>query len=173
VALAPLEICRPIDILSRDGAKVIGFDVIFSEPDENSQLALIDQFTGAPDALAIRDPRLHALPVAVLERHDLLGAVGAAHPDHDQRAEPLLLQADGEAHAIGPQIDVVALGQVPLPERCVLGARLFVRRRIALDDRPTASGPSRAGNASRKSPDERPCKYSSGRTLSTRGDRRT
>lgn len=47
-----------IDSLSRDGAKVIGFDVIFSEPDENSQLALIDQFAGTLDALAIRDPRL-------------------------------------------------------------------------------------------------------------------
>jgi adenylate cyclase len=48
-----------IDLLSRDGAKVIGFDVIFSEPDENSQLALIDQFAGTLDALAISDPRLH------------------------------------------------------------------------------------------------------------------
>ena len=47
-----------IDVLSREGAKVIGFDVIFSEPDENSQLALIDEFTGTLDALAISDPRL-------------------------------------------------------------------------------------------------------------------
>jgi adenylate cyclase len=47
-----------IDILSREGAKVIGFDVIFSEPDENSQLALIDQLTGQLDTLAINDPRL-------------------------------------------------------------------------------------------------------------------
>jgi adenylate cyclase len=47
-----------IDILSRDGAKVIGFDIIFSEPDENSQLALIDEFAGTLDALAITDPRL-------------------------------------------------------------------------------------------------------------------
>ena len=47
-----------IDVLSREGAKVIGFDVIFSEPDENSQLALIDDFTGTLDALAISDPRL-------------------------------------------------------------------------------------------------------------------
>ena len=48
-----------IDILSRDGARVIGFDVIFSEPDENSQLALIDEFAGTLDALTIKDPRLH------------------------------------------------------------------------------------------------------------------
>jgi adenylate cyclase len=47
-----------VDILSREGARVIGFDVIFSEPDENSQLSLIDEFTGTLDALAINDPRL-------------------------------------------------------------------------------------------------------------------
>jgi adenylate cyclase len=47
-----------IDALSHDGARVIGFDVIFSEPDENSQLALIDQVEAELDALAIRDPRL-------------------------------------------------------------------------------------------------------------------
>ena len=47
-----------VDILSREGAKVIGFDVIFSEPDENSQLSLIDEFAGTLDALAINDPRL-------------------------------------------------------------------------------------------------------------------
>src|ERR671924_204707 len=47
-----------IDILSREGAKVIGFDIAFSEPDENSQLALIDQFAQKIDALAIKDPQL-------------------------------------------------------------------------------------------------------------------
>jgi adenylate cyclase len=47
-----------IDAISRDGAKVIGFDIIFSEPDENSQMALIEEFRGRLDALAIADPRL-------------------------------------------------------------------------------------------------------------------
>jgi adenylate cyclase len=47
-----------IDILSREGARVIGFDIAFSEPDENSQLALIDQFAQTVDALDIRDRRL-------------------------------------------------------------------------------------------------------------------
>src|SRR5262245_58647005 len=51
--IAPL-----IDALSQDGAKVIGFDIIFSEPDENSQMALIDEFRGRLDSLAIGDPRL-------------------------------------------------------------------------------------------------------------------
>ena len=47
-----------VDILSRDGARVIGFDIVFSEPDENSQLALIKQFSQKVDALAITDPQL-------------------------------------------------------------------------------------------------------------------
>ncbi|HEU4368819.1 MAG TPA: CHASE2 domain-containing protein [Methylomirabilota bacterium] len=52
------KIAAQIDAISRDGAKVIGFDIIFSEPDENSQLAVIDEFTGRSDELAIGDPRL-------------------------------------------------------------------------------------------------------------------
>ena len=47
-----------VDILSRDGARVIGFDIVFSEPDENSQLALIQQFGQKVEALAIKDPQL-------------------------------------------------------------------------------------------------------------------
>src|SRR4029453_8180134 len=47
-----------VDILSRDGARVIGFDIVFSEPDENSQLALIQQFRQKVEALAIKDPQL-------------------------------------------------------------------------------------------------------------------
>ena len=47
-----------VDILSRAGARVIGFDIAFAEPDENSQLALIDELGQRVDALAIKDPRL-------------------------------------------------------------------------------------------------------------------
>ena len=47
-----------VDILSQDGARVIGFDIVFSEPDENSQLALIQQFGQKVEALAIKDPQL-------------------------------------------------------------------------------------------------------------------
>ena len=47
-----------VDILSRDGARVIGFDIVFSEPDENSQLALIQQFGQKVEELAIKDPQL-------------------------------------------------------------------------------------------------------------------
>jgi adenylate cyclase len=38
------RIAALVDALSRDGAKVIGFDIAFVEPDENAQLALIDGF---------------------------------------------------------------------------------------------------------------------------------
>src|ERR671923_2218684 len=47
------KIAALVDILSRDGARVIGFDIVFSEPDENSQLALIKQFSQKIEALAI------------------------------------------------------------------------------------------------------------------------
>ena len=47
-----------VDILSHDGARVIGFDIGFLEPDENSQLALLKQVAEKVDALAIHHPAL-------------------------------------------------------------------------------------------------------------------
>ena len=47
-----------VDRLSQDGAKVIAFDVGFLEPDENSQLRLLDQFDQKIDALALDSPEL-------------------------------------------------------------------------------------------------------------------
>ena len=47
-----------IDALSRDGAKVIGFDVTFAESDDNAQLALIDRLARTVDSLAIANPQL-------------------------------------------------------------------------------------------------------------------
>src|SRR4029453_14627867 len=47
-----------IDALSKDGAKVIGFDVTFAEADQNSQIALVDQFAKTVDSLAIENPQL-------------------------------------------------------------------------------------------------------------------
>jgi adenylate cyclase len=52
------KIAKLIDILSAEGARVVGFDVIFSEPDANSQLALIDRLADQLNALAIKDPSL-------------------------------------------------------------------------------------------------------------------
>lgn len=47
-----------IDALSRDGVRVIGFDIAFTEPDENSHVGLIDRLAREVDAFGIRDPRL-------------------------------------------------------------------------------------------------------------------
>ena len=47
-----------VDLLSQDGAKVIGFDIGFLEPDENSQLTLINQLSQQVETLGIQHPRL-------------------------------------------------------------------------------------------------------------------
>src|SRR6266700_2309149 len=47
-----------VDLLSHDGARVIGFDIGFLEPDENSQLALIEQFSQEVATLGIQHPHL-------------------------------------------------------------------------------------------------------------------
>src|SRR5881296_3104443 len=52
------KIAALVDTLSRDGARVIGFDIGFLEPDENSQLAFINQLSQKVDALAITQPQL-------------------------------------------------------------------------------------------------------------------
>lgn len=52
------KIAALVERLSRDGARVIAFDIAFSEPDENSQLAVIDQLAERVETLAIRDRRL-------------------------------------------------------------------------------------------------------------------
>jgi adenylate cyclase len=49
-----------VDLLSHDGARVIGFDIGFLEPDENSQLALINQFSQQVETLGIQHPYLTA-----------------------------------------------------------------------------------------------------------------
>jgi adenylate cyclase len=47
-----------VDRLSHDGAKVIGFDIGFLEPDENSQLAFINELSQHVEALGITQPQL-------------------------------------------------------------------------------------------------------------------
>ncbi len=47
------KIARMVDILSRDGAKVIGFDIGFLEPEENPALWLIDRLEGGLQALGL------------------------------------------------------------------------------------------------------------------------
>jgi len=52
------RIAKLIDLLSRDGAKVIGFDIGFLEPDENSNIELIDQMEKKIQALEIHNSQL-------------------------------------------------------------------------------------------------------------------
>jgi adenylate cyclase len=52
------KIARLIDILSQDGAKVLGFDIGFFEPDENTSLKLINQFERKIDSLKLKDDRI-------------------------------------------------------------------------------------------------------------------
>ncbi len=52
------KMARLVNKLSHDGAKVIGFDVGFLEPDENSQLALLNQLNQAVETLAIKNAQL-------------------------------------------------------------------------------------------------------------------
>ncbi|HYA43565.1 MAG TPA: adenylate/guanylate cyclase domain-containing protein, partial [Syntrophobacteraceae bacterium] len=54
------KIARLLDILSADGAKVVGFDIVFSEPDENSQLGFINQLMREMEALSINEGKLEA-----------------------------------------------------------------------------------------------------------------
>src|SRR5438552_6137277 len=51
------KIATLIDMLSWDKARVIGLDMAFTEPDENSQLGLIQQLAQQVDALAIQHPQ--------------------------------------------------------------------------------------------------------------------
>ena len=52
------KIADLIDILNKDGAKVIGFDIGFLEPDENSNLKLIHQFESQISTLNIKNHKL-------------------------------------------------------------------------------------------------------------------
>jgi adenylate cyclase len=67
-----------IDALSRDGAKVIAFDIAFSEPDENSQLALLDRLGRELDGLPITDRRLVGFLARARESADNDAALAAA-----------------------------------------------------------------------------------------------
>jgi adenylate cyclase len=55
------RIAALVDALSRDGAKVIGFDVLFSETAEDARLALIGELERAVDTQKIDNARLKGL----------------------------------------------------------------------------------------------------------------
>ena len=52
------KMAKLIDALSQDGAKVIGFDIFFTEPDKSSQLQLVDQLKEKIKTFQIKNPQL-------------------------------------------------------------------------------------------------------------------
>lgn len=52
------KLARLIDVVSRDGAKVIAFDIGFSEPDDNSGREILDRVGKAVGALGVASPGL-------------------------------------------------------------------------------------------------------------------
>ena len=55
------RIARLVDQLSSDGAKVLGFDIAFIEPDEHARLTFIRDLRAKVESLEIDDPSLKAL----------------------------------------------------------------------------------------------------------------
>jgi adenylate cyclase len=52
------KIAALVDALSRDGAKVIGFDITFAEPDENSRLGFVNDLAKKVESRGLSDPQL-------------------------------------------------------------------------------------------------------------------
>lgn len=67
-----------VDALSRDGARVIGFDIGFFEPDENSELVFVENLSKTLETLGIQDRRLTGLLRQAHGSADHDGALAAA-----------------------------------------------------------------------------------------------
>ena len=52
------RIAALVDALSRDGARAIGFDITFAEPDQNARLDLVDDLARKVDSLNLKSPQL-------------------------------------------------------------------------------------------------------------------
>jgi hypothetical protein len=68
-------------------------------------------------------PRIAGLALAVGDRHQLLGAVGAHAHDH-QAAQPTLIHADVEVDAVGPAGHAIPVGKAASQERLPFGLPL-------------------------------------------------
>ena len=78
-----------------------------------AQRAVADRDEGRPKSPPLEvaqhaAPTVGALPIAILDRDQLFRAV-RPHANHHQRAEPILLEAHPEMHAIDPHVHVVRL----------------------------------------------------------------
>ncbi len=70
-------IARLVATLKADGAKAVGFDVVFAEPDENSSLKTIAELNGEAANLGIRDAKLTGLLNAKKKLADTDAALAA------------------------------------------------------------------------------------------------
>lgn len=93
-----------------------------------------------------RRPAVGALPIGVLDGHEFLRPAGP-HADHDQGAEPILLEPDAEVGAIYPDVHVIHIVEIAPTPGVVL--RLPARRSgvMGVGDSPDASSPSNTGSA--------------------------
>jgi len=77
------KIARLIDYLSNDGAKVVGFDVGFLEPDKNTNLKLINQFQQKFESLHLKDSKIREFIEESKQRADndliLANAIKKSH----------------------------------------------------------------------------------------------
>jgi adenylate cyclase len=74
-------IARLIETLKKDGAKTVGFDVVFAEPDENSSLRELTEVLGEMKKSGIGDGRVTGLLEERKERADTDAAMARAVAD--------------------------------------------------------------------------------------------
>jgi len=80
-------IARLIDKLKANGAKVVGFDIVFAEPDENSSLKTIAEITREVKQIGIKDKKLSDM----IERKKALADTDAALARSIGRAKNITL----------------------------------------------------------------------------------
>jgi len=71
-------IARLVETLKKNGAKAVGFDVVFSEPDENSGLKTINELTQEARQIGLADNRLLAMMGKKKESADTDAALAKA-----------------------------------------------------------------------------------------------
>ena len=92
-----------IDLLSQDGVKVIGFDIAFLEPDENTNLELIRGFEQEIKALQIQNQQLNKyLGDVKINADNDLSFANAIMNASNKRVKPLLVLPQGTDTRLTP-----------------------------------------------------------------------
>ena len=93
-----------------------------------------------------------------------------AHPDDDQAAQPVFVQADVEVHPVGPHVHVVPVGQVAADEGLAARPATATVSRVITDADSPAADPKNSVQRRRRSRRvDMPCRYSNGSTSATFG----